>query len=217
MAGLLQTAGTYQMTGILRILGDLLAAADFVELQPLKLYALACTYGFERAARLAARRTLRLPMHLGYVPELGALTGSAYHRLLEYRKECTVAAQAVLNWQIRNQPPTWFRLEVSASASSSMAELARKLESTANTVSGIEVTILAHGTRNGIPVRTYLIKAEHCWRVAMENLARELEAQPDPIEILTPSFLRPLLLYAHAGIKSAVNIVAAAHGLSKII
>ncbi|OJT11030.1 hypothetical protein TRAPUB_12454 [Trametes pubescens] len=214
MAGLLQTAGTYQMTGILRLLGDLLAAADFVEQQPLKVYALACTHGFDRAARLAARRTLRLPMHLGYVPELGALTGSAYHHLLEYRKECTVAAQAVLNWQIYNSPPAWF--DSRSDMSESKAELARFLESTANNHSGINVSPSGAVTRNGIITRQYTIKAEHCWRVAMENLARELEAQPDPVEILTPSFLKPLLLYAQAA-KNTLHVVEAAHGLSKII
>ena len=62
--------------------------------EPPRVYALACGFGFHDAARIAARRSLRLPLHVEFVDELRYASAAAYHRLLDYRRRCTEEVRA---------------------------------------------------------------------------------------------------------------------------
>ncbi|EMD37130.1 hypothetical protein CERSUDRAFT_155629 [Gelatoporia subvermispora B] len=66
--------------------------------EPLRFYALACSYGLEDLARKASRRFLKHNA-LGnpYSSTLKCMTGGAYHRLLQYHWTCSRAACAVVN------------------------------------------------------------------------------------------------------------------------
>ncbi|KAI0752894.1 hypothetical protein C8Q80DRAFT_1267364 [Daedaleopsis nitida] len=101
---LLHAAKKYRMAGVSNVLGQLLLSVDMME-EPLQVYALACAFGFQDAARAAARRMLRLPVYVGYVAELHHASAAAYHRLLDYRRRCGDAVRAVLRWQ--TSPPVW--------------------------------------------------------------------------------------------------------------
>ncbi|OCH85820.1 hypothetical protein OBBRIDRAFT_762366 [Obba rivulosa] len=93
----LEAARKYALDGVMERLGFRLKDARMIATQPLRLYALACAYGFEDVARKAARETLRDdPLDVPYSSTLRCMTGGAYHRLLQYHRECRrVACDAV--------------------------------------------------------------------------------------------------------------------------
>ncbi|KAL4072118.1 hypothetical protein J3A83DRAFT_4092319 [Scleroderma citrinum] len=77
-----------------RVMGHLkeLIAAHFLkEPYSISLYSIACQYGWQDVAEMAARETLQIS-DLGrasyYVPELDNLSASAYYRLLQYYYNC---------------------------------------------------------------------------------------------------------------------------------
>lgn len=92
---LFQAARKYQVEGAVAYLKQVLANWKHVEREsPLRIYALACALGAQETARIAARHTLRTPIYdvSDYSDELRYMTGGAYHRLLQYRRDCSNAA-----------------------------------------------------------------------------------------------------------------------------
>jgi hypothetical protein len=63
----------------------------FVEVEPVRVYALACHYGLEELARTAATFCLRMPTSLilnSHAKELDYLSAQDYRRLVAYRDAC---------------------------------------------------------------------------------------------------------------------------------
>ncbi|KAF9800505.1 hypothetical protein IEO21_10351 [Rhodonia placenta] len=73
---LIEAARKYQMDGVRSVVSQALLSADALENHTMRVYTLACAYELEDVARMAARYTLRLPLH------------SIAYRLLEYHREC---------------------------------------------------------------------------------------------------------------------------------
>ncbi|KAI0768303.1 hypothetical protein BD413DRAFT_448964, partial [Trametes elegans] len=94
---LLEAARKYQMMGVRSRLKIHLMRSDFLDEGPYTVYALACVGGFEDVARLAARRTLRLPVYPEDAPEFAHVSGRAIVRLLDYRRRCSDATRALFD------------------------------------------------------------------------------------------------------------------------
>ncbi|KAG5654172.1 hypothetical protein H0H81_006554 [Sphagnurus paluster] len=92
----MKAAVKFEMDGIQQHLRTLLVEPRFIEQQPLRVYAIACRYGWIKEAREAARNTLRYPADTPLVDELELISGGTYHRLLQYRKECGETASSAV-------------------------------------------------------------------------------------------------------------------------
>lgn len=84
----------------------------FAESMPIRVYAIALQYKFEKEARIAAKCFLNYSPHDVYVPELEEITGGAYHRILRYRSRCSAAASGVaraFQWVDPGDGWLWFQ------------------------------------------------------------------------------------------------------------
>jgi hypothetical protein len=69
--------------------------ADLIRDDPVGVYAIAVTYGFESIAANAARLSLKLPMTRLQSPQLRFITAETYGELIQYHTTCGDAASAV--------------------------------------------------------------------------------------------------------------------------
>ncbi|KAF9444866.1 hypothetical protein P691DRAFT_303776 [Macrolepiota fuliginosa MF-IS2] len=92
-----QAAFKFEMDGVKNFAKKTLVEPRFVESQPLRVFAIACRFGWVPEAKIAARYTLRQPMmSSSYFEELTHITAAAYHRLQQYHRVCgEVAASRV--------------------------------------------------------------------------------------------------------------------------
>ena len=96
IANLLQAADKYDIESIqIRALSSL-AQTEFLENEPLRVYAIASRFGAHETAALAAQRVLRYPLlHAEYFSELELVNGGTIYRILHYHKQCSAAALKV--------------------------------------------------------------------------------------------------------------------------
>ncbi|KAI0365021.1 hypothetical protein BV20DRAFT_1056764 [Pilatotrama ljubarskyi] len=97
---LLDAARKYQIPGVTSRMRVHLLRPDCLE-DPFSAYALACAGGFEDVARVAAKRTLALPIYPPDAPEYACVSGRAIFRLFEYRQRCAAVARAVCHLENR--------------------------------------------------------------------------------------------------------------------
>lgn len=96
-----QAAFKFEMEGVKNFARKALVESRFLESQPLRVFAIACRFGWTTEVKMAARYTLRQPLsNSAYYEELVHVTAAAYHRLQQYHKICGEVAQS---W-IRMQP-----------------------------------------------------------------------------------------------------------------
>ncbi|KAJ7043751.1 hypothetical protein C8F04DRAFT_1366932 [Mycena alexandri] len=104
-------AKKYAMDGVEREIRAVLISPQFVDPDPLRVFALAVKHGMYEEAKICARHTLLTPvLAKRYIPELENITGGAYHHLQEYHIRCGVVAAGVvqdLRW-ITNETSVWF-------------------------------------------------------------------------------------------------------------
>ena len=84
----LKAAIKLEMEGIQRYVRRELLEPRFIESQPLRVFAIACHYGWLAEAKKAARFTLRHPVNTSLIDELDLITAATYYRLQEYHREC---------------------------------------------------------------------------------------------------------------------------------
>jgi len=102
----LRLAEKYDMEIVLRRAGDVLR--QFVEAEPLRVFAVAVRYRFEDLARVAAKETLRFTLEeRKSVPELKEISGASLQRLTEYYFGCRTAAKQVATECAWIQPHTF--------------------------------------------------------------------------------------------------------------
>ncbi|KDQ50416.1 hypothetical protein JAAARDRAFT_164827 [Jaapia argillacea MUCL 33604] len=107
----LRAADKYGMDAVIKGAEGVLMLPKFLEEHPLGVYAIACSYRLEAAARSAARRSLRKPL-LGSVGEssveLAGCLGAAVYRLFAYYAQCGDKAVAALDEnEIHNLDSVW--------------------------------------------------------------------------------------------------------------
>ncbi|GLB41646.1 putative BTB/POZ domain containing protein [Lyophyllum shimeji] len=85
----------FEMSGIQNYVKGVLVQPRFIEAQPLRVFAIACHFGWAKEAGEAARCTLRQAADI-WVDELELISGATYHRLLRYRRKCAAAASRVV-------------------------------------------------------------------------------------------------------------------------
>lgn len=84
-----EAAFKFEMDGVKRFAKKTIVEPRFVESQPLRVFAIACRFGWVAEAKIAARHTLRQPMmNSSYFEELVHITAAAYHRLQQYHRIC---------------------------------------------------------------------------------------------------------------------------------
>ncbi|EED78282.1 predicted protein [Postia placenta Mad-698-R] len=94
---LIEAARKYQMDGVRSVVSQALLSADALENHTMRVYTLACAYELEDVARMAAKYTLRHPLHsITYVPEMRCATAGAHQCLLEYHRECGRVARTFI-------------------------------------------------------------------------------------------------------------------------
>ncbi|KAF7799499.1 hypothetical protein EIP86_010734 [Pleurotus ostreatoroseus] len=98
----LEAAQKYQFDSIIANMQHVLTTPRFVEVYPLRVYALSCCYQLNDAARAAASYALRLPLLGACVEELDLIPASVYHRLLQYHMRCADVAAAVAEFRVHD-------------------------------------------------------------------------------------------------------------------
>ncbi|KAJ6594822.1 hypothetical protein B0H19DRAFT_1096844 [Mycena capillaripes] len=103
----------YQMFEIAKETEGILLS--FARANPVAVFAISCRFGWEGAAKAAARESLALPLrnfdkHVA-TKELKYLTGDQYQALLQYHGECSAAAAAIVadfRWLNNDGGWVWF-------------------------------------------------------------------------------------------------------------
>ena len=95
----IEAACKLEMEGLQRYLRTELIALRFIEAQPLRVFAIAYRYGWDREARMAARYSLRHHMNPAFFLELGYISGATYYRLQEYHRMCGEVASSRVTLQ----------------------------------------------------------------------------------------------------------------------
>jgi hypothetical protein len=95
----IEAAFKLEMEGLQMYLRTELIALRFIESQPLRVFAIAYRYGWDREARMAARYTLRHHMNPAFFLELGYISGATYYRLQEYHRMCGEVASSRVTLQ----------------------------------------------------------------------------------------------------------------------
>lgn len=90
---------------------------EFLEREPMRVFATAYRYGLEEETRAAARCTLRYPLIGKLVGELEHIPAAGYHRLLEYHRVCADAALGATTSLLWSQNHwIWFRCSTCTAA-----------------------------------------------------------------------------------------------------
>lgn len=101
----IQAAMKFEMEGIQKYTRRVLVEPRFIESQPLRVFAIACRYGWAAEARKAARFTLRQPVTVPFVEELEYISAAVFYRLQEYHRKCgEIAAATTLQLAIASSP-----------------------------------------------------------------------------------------------------------------
>ncbi|KAL9713477.1 hypothetical protein Ac2012v2_003087 [Leucoagaricus gongylophorus] len=96
-----QAAFKFEMDGVKNFARKALMEPRFLESQPLRVFAVACRFGWTTEVKTAARYTLHQPLSSSaYYEELVHVTAAAYHRLQQYHRICGEVAQS----RVRMQP-----------------------------------------------------------------------------------------------------------------
>lgn len=96
-----QAAFKFEMDGVKNLARKALMEPCFLESQPLRVFAIACRFGWTTEVKTAARYTLHQPLSSSpYYEELVHVTAAAYHRLQQYHRICGEVAQS----RVRMQP-----------------------------------------------------------------------------------------------------------------
>ncbi|KZS97894.1 hypothetical protein SISNIDRAFT_423337 [Sistotremastrum niveocremeum HHB9708] len=94
---LLKTADKYQMDGVLFELRTLLMSPPLLKEHPVRVYAIACMYGFDPEAKIASRHTLNVDiLRTPLFPELSQITARNYIRLIQLHQARATSALSVL-------------------------------------------------------------------------------------------------------------------------
>lgn len=95
-----QAALKFEIGGAQRFVRKTMLEARFIESQPLRVFAIACRFGWANEAKAAARYTLRQPLsNSAYFEELTQITAASYHRLQQYHRICGEVAASHVKMQ----------------------------------------------------------------------------------------------------------------------
>jgi hypothetical protein len=103
----LDAADKYDMKRVGKFVVKMITAPQFLEQEPMRVFAIACRYRAEAETTIAARYMLRFAAwEPAYVAELDFISGSDYQRLIRYHASCGQAVgQLVRLWSTFPLPP----------------------------------------------------------------------------------------------------------------
>lgn len=112
----LQMAEKFDMTGVTEKLGTSLERSEFMENEPLRVYAIARRHGLIRVAAFAAKASLLYPALQGleHPAEVDEMSRAAHQDLIIYREQCIdVLTTLIENWRrnVWSEPtvqPSWY-------------------------------------------------------------------------------------------------------------
>lgn len=103
---LLEAARKYRISAVEEWMRNTLLQSGYAETQALRTYAIACAYGLEDVALVAARGCIGLTDDHGGTKELELITALQYTRLGDFHKRCGSAAALAVSIKI-NSLPGW--------------------------------------------------------------------------------------------------------------
>lgn len=103
----LDAADKYDMKGVGKFIVKMITAPEFLEQEPMRVFAIACRYRAEMETNVAAQYMLRFAIwEPAYVAELDYISGSDYQRLVKFHASCGQAmSQLVRLWSLFPLPP----------------------------------------------------------------------------------------------------------------
>jgi len=103
----LDAADKYDMKCVGTFIVKMITAPEFLEQEPMRVFAIACRYRAEVETNIAARYMLRFAIwEPAYVAELDFISGSDYQRLVKFHASCGQAmSQLVRLWSLFPLPP----------------------------------------------------------------------------------------------------------------
>lgn len=103
----LDAADKYDMKCVGKFIVKMITAPEFLEQEPMRVFAIACRYRAEMETNIAARYMLRFAVwEPTYVAELDFISGSDYQRLVKYHASCGQAmSQLIRLWSLFPLPP----------------------------------------------------------------------------------------------------------------
>ena len=135
LALVLEAAIKYDFTIVVNALRKHLISPHFLQISPIRVYALACRYDLDEEAKIASRYTLGIHL-FGEPPmeDLKYITGYSYHRLLNFHRQRSKAAQNLFQvpmaikcmqcngsvYTLHGSPKWWFEFEKAAKAELAM-------------------------------------------------------------------------------------------------
>jgi len=135
LALVLEAAIKYDFITVVNALRKHLISPHFLQISPIRVYALACRYELDEEAKIASRYTLGINL-FGEPPmeDLKYITGYSYHRLLNFHRQRSKAAQSLLQipttikcmqcngsvYTLHGSPKWWFEFEKAAKAELAM-------------------------------------------------------------------------------------------------
>ncbi|KAI1790066.1 hypothetical protein LXA43DRAFT_1095783 [Ganoderma leucocontextum] len=166
---ILHAARKYNIASVTECMRGVLKSPAIVTVKPVGVYAVACVYGLEDVARVAARRSLSEPVCVDYVEELDLISIRTFHKLSAYRTRCIAAALRVM------EPRGIWETQYGSSL---------------RTPSGCNCRGTGHVVRGHYSIR-------RSWGTYMEGLERLLEKTPDALKARDPSLVEPVISSVH--------------------
>ncbi|KAI0824513.1 hypothetical protein BC628DRAFT_1419969 [Trametes gibbosa] len=198
---LLAAADKYQMRAVTQWLRRTLLRPEYVTRQTLRVYALACAFGLEDVARVAARGCLELPQDIGKAQELELISALQYTRLLDYRKQCAAAAVRAL---VVQPVPTWMVAS---------AKLLGPCETCLDTF-GCKTGLVA--IRNTTRTKV-LMKVRTTWFTYFEELAKLLKICPLPHVAREPLLLGAVIASVNGCVQCKLHALEQAINFADVV
>ncbi|KAF8806175.1 hypothetical protein BYT27DRAFT_7224490 [Phlegmacium glaucopus] len=121
----------YDFMTVVHSLRKLLISPHFLQISPIRVYALACRYDLEEEMNIASRYTLSMNfLDASTIEDLKSVTGYSYHLLLNFHRQRSRAAQNLIQipenikcmqcngnvYTFDGSPKWWFEFEKAAKA-----------------------------------------------------------------------------------------------------
>jgi BTB/POZ domain len=131
LAPVLEAAIKYDFIAVINALRKQLISPHLLQTSPIRVYALACRYELDEESKIASRYTLGINMFDGPpMEDLRYITGYSYHRLFNFHRQRSKAAQNLLQiptnikcmqcngsvYTLHGSPKWWFEFEKAAKA-----------------------------------------------------------------------------------------------------
>ncbi|KAH9886262.1 hypothetical protein C8Q73DRAFT_795438 [Cubamyces lactineus] len=177
---ILEAGRKYDMGPVIAHMRFILLQPSYAGKQALRTYAIACAYGLEDVALVAARGCLSLPDYLGSAKELELISALQYTRLLDFRKLCGLAAAQAVDGK------SWLVVHADLLGPCNTCE-------EGNFSDNENLVVIRNRLKTKVLCRIRL-----AWFTYLAALSKRLQEEPVPSLARSPEFLGPVIASACA-------------------